>query len=187
MEDSNVKQPIHASLRGAERRSNPDHQRWEVLDCFAGARNDGSLRCTISFSQRRRVRVLQNNVPLKNRGRRECRVLQPTPTASRANERSTRAVVTTDESRITGIPCAMVLRFPSRSPRRPGFVASVVGAMQSILAYLTPALVCQDHTTSPSARNITRQSMCRVHRIPRPTLVTIAKRPSYRARDGASL
>ena len=39
------------------------------------------------------------------------------------------------------------------------------------------------HTTSPSARNIARQSMCRVHRIPRPTSVTIAKRPSYRARD----
>jgi hypothetical protein len=38
---------------------------------------------------------------------------------------------------------------------------------------------CQDHTTSPSARNIARQSMCRVHRIPRPTLVTIAKRPSF--------
>jgi len=36
----------------------------------------------------------------------------------------------------------------------------------------------QDHTTSPSARNITRQLMRRVHRILRPTLVTIAKRPS---------
>src|SRR6516165_12044650 len=50
--------------------------------------------------------------------------------------------------------------------------------MQSIVANLTPALVCQDHTTSPSARNITRQLTCRVHRIPHPTLVTIAKRPS---------
>jgi hypothetical protein len=57
--------------------------------------------------------------------------------------------------------------------------------MQSIVANLTPALACQDHTTSPSARNITRQSICRVHRIPRPTLVTIAKRPSSQARDGA--
>jgi hypothetical protein len=56
--------------------------------------------------------------------------------------------------------------------------------MQSILANLTPALACQDHTTSPSAHNTARQSMCRVHRIPRSTSVTIAKRPSYRARDG---
>ncbi len=30
--------------------------------------------------------------------------------------------------RSTGIPCAMVLRFPSCSPRRPGFVVSVVSA-----------------------------------------------------------
>jgi hypothetical protein len=50
--------------------------------------------------------------------------------------------------------------------------------MQSIVADLTPASECQDHTASPSARNITRQLMRRVHRIPHPTLVTIAKRPS---------
>ena len=97
------------------------------------------------------VQGLRQMVPQRNRGRRECRVLQPTPTASRANGKSTRAVVTTGKGRITGIPCAMVLRFPSCSPRRPGFVASVVGAMQSIVANLTPALVCQDHTTSPYA------------------------------------
>jgi hypothetical protein len=77
----------------------------------------------------------------------------------------------------------MVLRFPSRSPRRPGFVASVIGVMRSIVANLTPALVCQDHTTSPSARNITRQLMCRVHRIPHSRFVTIAIRPSCRRRD----
>jgi hypothetical protein len=56
--------------------------------------------------------------------------------------------------------------------------------MQSIVTNLTPAKGRQDHATSPSAHNITRQSMFRVHRIPRTTLVTIAKRPSYRARDG---
>jgi hypothetical protein len=57
--------------------------------------------------------------------------------------------------------------------------------MQSIVANLAPAKGRQDHATSPSARNITRQLMWRVHRIPHPTLVTIAKRPSFRARDGA--
>src|SRR5258707_8861562 len=41
----------------------------------------------------------------------------------------------------------------------------------------------QDHTTSPSACNISRLLTCRVHRIPLPTFVTIAKRPSYRERD----
>jgi len=58
--------------------------------------------------------------------------------------------------------------------------------MQSIVANLTPALVCQDHTTSPSARNIARQSMCGVHRIPLPTFVTIAKRPSCGSGTGRS-
>src|SRR4051812_24461130 len=45
-------------------------------------------------------------------------------------------------------------------------------------ANLTPASGRQDHTTSPSARNVIRLLTCRVHRIPLPTSVTIAKRPS---------
>ena len=82
------------------------------------------------------------------------------------DEKKHTSVVTTGTPKRSGIPRAMVLRLASRSPRRPGFFASVVGAMQSIVANLTPALACQDHTTSPSARNITRQLMRCVHRIP---------------------
>jgi hypothetical protein len=37
--------------------------------------------------------------------------------------------VTTGTPKHSGIPCAMVLRFPSCSPRRPGFVVTVIGAM----------------------------------------------------------
>ena len=44
-------------------------------------------------------------------------------------------------------------------------------------ANLTPALACQDHTTSPSASASLVWRHQYVHRIPRPTLVTIAKRP----------
>jgi hypothetical protein len=44
---------------------------------------------------------------------------------------------------------------------------------------LTPASGRQDHTTSPSARNVIRLLTCRVHRIPHPTSVTIAIRPSF--------
>jgi hypothetical protein len=43
---------------------------------------------------------------------------------------------------------------------------------------LTPASGRQDHTASPSARNVIRRLTCRVHRIPHPTSVTIAIRPS---------
>src|SRR5215470_13050615 len=45
-------------------------------------------------------------------------------------------------------------------------------------ATLASAKGCQDHTTSPSATSAFVARADCVHRIPRPTLVTIAKRPS---------
>src|SRR3954462_6511732 len=51
---------------------------------------------------------------------------------------------------------------------------------------LTPASGRQDHTTSPSASAPFVSSTAGVHRIPRPTFVTTAKRPSLWARDGGS-
>jgi hypothetical protein len=48
-------------------------------------------------------------------------------------------------------------------------------------ADLTPAPRCQDHTTSPSASAPFVKGAARVHRIPPPTSVTIAKRPSEEA------
>jgi hypothetical protein len=90
---------------------------------------------------------------------------------------------TTGSPKQSGIPCAMVLRLPSCSPRRPGFFVSVIGAMRSIAANLTSASGYQDPTTSPSAVSPLVSRQHRVHRIPRPTFVTIAKRPSYRVQD----
>ena len=58
-------------------------------------------------------------------------------------------------------------------------------ARSLLLANLTPASGRQDHTTSPSASRAVRQKRIRVHRIPRPTSVTIAIRPSKRAGDSA--
>jgi hypothetical protein len=52
--------------------------------------------------------------------------------------------------------------------------------MPGIVANLTPASGRQDHTTSPSARSAFVFCAARVHRIPHPTFVTIAKRPSDR-------
>ena len=51
------------------------------------------------------------------------------------------------------------------------------------LAGLAPAQGCQDPTPSQSASGRARRTRPRVHRIPLPTLVTIAKRPSHRRRD----
>jgi hypothetical protein len=59
-----------------------------------------------------------------------------------------------------------------------GLFVTIVSVMRSIIANLTPASGRQDHTTSPSASSIVRLARCRVHRIPHPTFVTIAKRPS---------
>src|SRR3984957_17654658 len=56
-----------------------------------------------------------------------------------------------------------------------------------LLENLTPASGRQDHTTSPSARNVIRLLTCRVHRIPCPTSVTIAKRPSVWAGMGSDV
>jgi len=61
-------------------------------------------------------------------------------------------------------------------PGEPGFLATVICGIASI--DLTPASGCQDHTTSPSASSALVRSAISVHRIPPPTSVTIAKRPS---------
>jgi hypothetical protein len=66
-------------------------------------------------------------------------------------------------------------------------LVTVIGAMQSIVANLTPAKGHQDHTTSPSAWISLVQRHQRVHRIPHPNVRDDAQRPSERERNGASL
>ena len=76
----------------------------------------------------------------------------PAPIALRANRKDTQAEVTTGQAASHDIPRASGFNgFLRALPGDLGFVASVVGAMQSIVANLTPALACQDHTISPSA------------------------------------
>jgi len=57
--------------------------------------------------------------------------------------------------------------------------ATVIGKITP--ADLTPASGRQDHTTSPSTSAPFVKGAARVHRIPPPTFVTIAKRPSLGA------
>jgi hypothetical protein len=51
-------------------------------------------------------------------------------------------------------------------------------------ANLTSASGCQDHTTLPSALVSLALRHQRVHRIPHPTSVAIARTPLFRMRDG---
>src|ERR1700730_2776156 len=60
----------------------------------------------------------------------------------------------------------------------PGDRAFLPPSPALLSANLTPASGRQDHTSSPSASHAVRQERIRVHRIPPPTSVTIAKRPS---------
>ena len=85
----------------------------------------------------------------------------------------------------TGIPCAMVLTG--------SFVLSLVIGLcchhrrprcRSIVAHLTSASKCQDHTTSPSALAPLVLRSHRVHRIP-PNVRDDGQRPSL-GRDGRS-
>src|ERR1700742_3922818 len=59
-----------------------------------------------------------------------------------------------------------------------GLCVSVIPEKRELLKNLTPASRRQDHTTSPSADRSFVFCATGVHRIFRPTFVTIAKRPS---------
>src|ERR1039458_3292155 len=85
------------------------------------ARNDGKTQPRYLAAHFARVLL---KVPLSEiRGRRECRA-PDAPAASRAKVESTR-VSHHGHAGSPGIPRAMVLRFPSRSPRCPGLFATV--------------------------------------------------------------
>jgi len=91
-------------------------------------------------------------------------------------------VFTAEAPDTSGIPHAMVLRLISCSPRGPGFLAPVIPeklASQELGASVG-ASGPHDFTVRDLGVRLTRG---RVHRIPPPTFVTIAKRPSSRPRD----
>jgi hypothetical protein len=101
------------------------------------------------------------------------RFARPQP---RVRMKEAHELVTTGTPKHHDIPCATVLTAYSVLSPVNGSFATVVDGITS--ANLTPASRRQDHTILPSAISITRLTMRCVHRIPRPTLVTIAKRPS---------
>jgi hypothetical protein len=113
---------------------------------------------------------------LKNGGRRECRVHRPHPQPRMRMKKHT-SVVTTGTPKQSGIPCTMVLTVSFVVSPETG-LCCLRRRHKSIFADLTPASGHQDATTSPSASMHLVFAHRRVHRIPHPTFVTIAKRPS---------
>jgi hypothetical protein len=136
-------------------------------------RGEGDERAQLRILAARRAPELLRRSPSKIRGRRECRVM--TSPMARLQQKK-QAAVTTGSAGSTGIPCAMVYGLYRALPGDHRLVATVV--RRTYPATLAPASERQDHTTLPSAGKLTRLVNCRVHRIPLPTSVTIAIRPS---------
>ena len=116
--------------------------------------------------------------PSRRRGRRECRALNA-PVASWAEKgRRPTSVVTTGSPKRFGTPCAMALRLTPYSPRGIGLVSP--RRLRIARKLDTSVEVTGPHglTVRFSARRLRTNS---VHRIPRPTFVTIATRPPVSA------
>jgi hypothetical protein len=95
------------------------------------------------------------------------------------------SVVATGESRITGIPRAMVFTVSSCSPRRPGFVASV--AREASPHALDTCLgVSGPHDFAVRARHHSSVDVPRPSH-PAPNTRDDREAPLLRARNGASL
>src|ERR1700742_3445312 len=90
-------------------------------------------------------------------------------------QQSKQAAGTTGKAGATGIPRATVYGL---SRALPGVRALIATVARNHLANLIPASGDQDHTPSPSASTLLVRQGQRVHRIPLPTSVTIAIRPS---------
>jgi hypothetical protein len=83
-----------------------------------------TIECASTFSRRDAPGVLQENLTLSNRGRREDRVrAAPAVSCAIAQNKVHMSIQVSGEH--TGLPCAMALRLTSCSPRRTGFVVTV--------------------------------------------------------------
>ena len=124
------------------------------------------------------ARVLKPVAVPQSRGSRECRAFG-SPVASRAMKESTRVSHHRFAENDPAFPARWFYGFLRARPGDRAFLSPSSAQCVSIVANLISASGHQAHTTSPSARLrpfVVRPP--RVHRIPHPTFVTIAKRPS---------
>jgi hypothetical protein len=92
---------------------------------------------------------------------------------------------TTGSAEATGIPCAMVLRLIRDLPGDRAFLPPSPARRGTRLCELSASVGAPGPHDFAVRDHVIRLVTCRVHRIPLPTSVTIAKRPSYRVRDEA--
>jgi hypothetical protein len=112
----------------------------------------------------------------ENRGRRECRVT--TSPMARLQQKK-QAAVTTGRAGSTGIPCAMVLRVIRALLGDHCLVATVTRKTREHLRDLSACFGAPEpHDFAVRSRLRSSTHSRSVHRIPLPTSVTTAKRPS---------
>ena len=117
-----------------------------------------NLRHTFAISRRDAPEVCVNFRAMRIRGRGECRMraAPAVPCAKWIEETHTSIQV---QRRTSDIPCAMVLRLITRSPRRRIRLVTVVGELAASPRPVGPACLrqldtsngCRNHTTSPYA------------------------------------
>jgi hypothetical protein len=170
---------IPSSLRGAKRRSNPDCVRGGGLDCFrlrslsygGHVASLAMTRTRVRIPAARKARALRQRSPSREmRGRREHRMHQSHP-------RQKHAKGTPQVRRKHRHSLRNGLRLIRALLGVPGLLATVAFAKRPGES-LIPASGDQDHTTSPSAPASPVLRHGSVHRIPTPTSVKIASRPS---------
>jgi hypothetical protein len=131
-------------------------------------------------------------ITLEERGRRECRVLQPPPTASRGVKEA-HEQVTTGRAENTGIPCANGFNgFLRALPGEPGFFATVAcAACRAQGRHRLCKLDTSVGMSGPHDFAVRAQRHSSFSTSPRPShpasrFVTIAHTPLLPRRDGAS-
>ena len=167
-----------SSLRGAKRRSNPDFLAPHdgLLRC---TRNDGGLRCHSNLNRKHGFTISRPDLP-------EACYRISLPSKQRAQgmpgARCTRGLVCksvqkgahehTGSAEASDIPCAMVLRLISCSPRRAGLVVTVARgiALDPIGSMRNHELDASIGASGPHDFAVriraVRQRHIRVHRIP---------------------
>jgi hypothetical protein len=116
--------------------------------------------------------------PPEGRGRRECRVRKLAPIASRAKNKKHTSDSHYRSSRCPAFPARWSYGLCRALPGDRALLSPSSARRMSVVANLTPASGRQDHTVLPYACRCFVLYTESVHRIPRPTSVTIAKRPS---------
>ena len=184
-------------VRGLSPRMQTPHPALLATFCHKGRRVKGRLRIQISNSKCAftisrlvfRPSFPNSLSPLKNRGRRECRV-RAAPAVSCAKNCAFGAHEHTGERKHSDIPCAMALRLTSCSPRWSGLVVTVTPEklasqeLDASIAASGPHDLAVRFGVFVRARKNRADAKASITS-PAQRFVTIAKRPSCGPRTGA--